>query len=105
MSYGMEEGYKKMRKTLIMFRSHSKGQLARYKDKIDNRIGNTIVGKVVIDTLIKKHIIYEEKHLYVIDNNALAKYLGVKFDDIRNQTITKSMISFLRDIVDNIKSN
>lgn len=105
MSSDMEEAYKKMRKTLIMFRSHSKGQLARYKDKIDNRIGNTIVGKVVIDTLIKKHIIYEEKHLYVIDNNALAKYLGVKFDDIRNQTITKSMISFLRDIVDNIKSN
>lgn len=28
-----------------MFRSHSKGDLARLKEKIDNRIGNSDIGK------------------------------------------------------------
>lgn len=103
MSSEMVEAYKKMRRTLIMFRSHSKGQLAKHHEKIDNRIGNTLVGKAVIDALLKKHIIYQEEHVYVIDNDSMDYYLGVKFDGIRNSTITKPMLKFLDDIVKNMK--
>ena len=103
MSSEMVEAYKKMRRTLIMFRSHSKGQLAKHHEKIDNRIGNTLVGKAVIDALLKKHIIYQEEHVYVIDNDSMDNYLGVKFDGIRNSTITKPMFQFLDDIVKNMK--
>lgn len=103
MSSEMVEAYKKMRRTLIMFRSHSKGQLAKHHEKIDNRIGNTLIGKAVIDALLKKHIIYQEEHVYVIDNDSMDNYLGVKFDGIRNSTITKPMLQFLDDIVKNMK--
>lgn len=103
MSSEMVEAYKKMRRTLIMFRSHSKGQLAKHHEKIDNRIGNTLVGKAVIDALLEKHIIYQEEHVYVIDNDSMDLYLGVKFDGIRNSTITKPMLNFLDDIVKNMK--
>ena len=99
----MVEAYKKMRRTLIMFRSHSKGQLAKHHEKIDNRIGNTLVGKAVIDALLEKHIIYQDEHVYVIDNDSMDQYLGVKFDGIRNSTITKPMLKFLDDIVKNMK--
>lgn len=103
MSSEMVEAYKKMRRTLIMFRSHSKGQLAKHHEKIDNRIGNTLIGKAVIDALLEKHIIYQEEHVYVIDNDSMDNYLGVKFDGIRNSTITKPMFQFLDDIVKNMK--
>ena len=103
MSSEMAEAYKKMRRTLIMFRSHSKGQLAKHHEKIDNRIGNTLIGKAVIDALLEKHIIYQEEHVYVIDNDSMDNYLGVKFDGIRNSTITKPMLQFLDDIVKNMK--
>ena len=81
-----------------MFRSHSKGQLAKHHAKIDNRIGSTPLGKKVIKALVDKHIIYRDEHVYVIDNEAMDKFLGVKFDGIRNSTITYSMRKFLSDI-------
>ena len=95
----MMEAYQKMRRTLIMFRSHCKGQLAKHYAKIDNRIGNTQVGKVVIQALLDKKIIYRERHVYIIDNESMDKYLGVKFDGIRNSTITKKMLDFLAEVV------
>ena len=52
---------------------------------------------------MKKHIIYQEEHVYVIDNDSMDNYLGVKFDGIRNSTITKPMLQFLDDIVKNMK--
>lgn len=98
MSEEMMALYQKLRRTLIMFRSHSKGQLAKHHAKIDNRIGSTPLGKKVIKALVDKHIIYRDEHVYVIDNEAMDKFLGVKFDGIRNSTITYSMRKFLSDI-------
>lgn len=98
MSSTMTDIYNKMRRTLIMFRSHSKGRLAKHHAKIDNRIGNTPIGKAVIDALLDRHIIYREDHVYIIDNDSMDKYLGVKFDDIRSCTITDAMSMFLKDI-------
>lgn len=98
MSAVMTEIYQKMRRALIMFRSHSKGQLAKSHAKIDNRIGSTPLGKNVIKALVNNHIIYRDEHVYVIDNVAMDKFLGVKFDGIRNSTITNTMLKFLSDI-------
>lgn len=103
MSNTMSEIYNKVRRTLIMFRSHSKGQLAKHRAKIDRRIGNTDLGKAVINALLEKHIIYSEEHVYVIDNDAMDKYLGVKFDGIRSCIITKAMLAFLNGIENMLK--
>lgn len=102
MSVVMTEIYQKMRRALIMFRSHSKGQLAKSHAKIDNRIGSTLLGKNVIKALVNNHIIYKDEHVYVIDKEAMDKFLGVKFDGVRNSTITKTMLKFLSDIEKNM---
>lgn len=98
----MMEVYQKMRRTLIMFRSHSKGKLAKHCAKIDNRIGKTQVGKAVLDTLLEKRILYRQDYVYIIDNDSMDKYLGVKFDGIRNSKFTKKMKAFLNDIVEQL---
>lgn len=97
MNADMFECYQKMRRALIMFRSHSKGQLAKHKTKIDDRIRNTPIGQKVIDSLLSHGIIYIEEPMYFIDNKALAMYLGVKFDSLRANIITDQIKKFLAE--------
>ena len=95
----MREAYQKLRRTLMMFRSHSKGCLARIQAKIDNRIGTTEIGGKVIAALKESHIIYSDKHMYKIDNDSMNQLLGVTFDEIRNCEISDTMLSFLKTCV------
>lgn len=90
--------YQKMRRLFLMFRSHSKGDLARYKDKIDNRIGNSSIGKKVLDALIGKGILYSKEMLYFINLEKMAQELGVKYDDIRSSIINEKIKYFLGNI-------
>ena len=92
------EKYIKMRKTLLMFRAHSKGDLARFKDKIDNRIGNSEIGKKIINALLNKGIMYPKELKYFINNDKLASELGVKYNDIRSFVINDKTKKFLSNI-------
>lgn len=87
--------YHKMRRLLLMFRSHSKGSLARFKEKIDNRIGKGDIGREVLDTLIKAGILYADEKMYFIDPEMMAQKLGVKYDDIRSSIINDKIKRFL----------
>ena len=90
--------YKKLRRMILMFRSHSKGTLARFKSKIDNRIGNTPMGSAIIDALLKNKIIYEGNFMYFIDADKQAELLGLKYDDIRSCEMNSKTIAFLQTI-------
>lgn len=92
------EKYQKMRRIFLMFRAHSKGDLARFKEKIDNRIGNSQVGKNVIAALLKNGIIYSKEIMYFVDSKKMASELGVKYNDIRSSIINDKIQSFLSKI-------
>ena len=92
------EYYKKMRRALIMFRSHSKGEFAKVQSKINNRIGSKPEGKLVLKALLDKGIIYPKERMYFIDKNKMNKYLGLKFDGIRTCAINDKVKEFLRSI-------
>lgn len=92
------EKYQKMRRVFLMFRSHSKGDLARYKEKIDNRIGNSDIGKRVINALLNKGIIYSKEIMYFVDTDKMALELGVKYNDIRSSIINDKIKRFLSNI-------
>lgn len=89
------EKYQKMRRTILMFRSHSKGDLARLKEKIDNRIGNSDIGKRVINALLNKGIIYSKEIMYFVNTDRMASELGIKYNDIRSSTINDKIRQFL----------
>lgn len=89
------EYYHKLRRTLLMFRSHSKGELARIKDKIDNCIGNSIVGRAIITALLNTGVMYENGIMYFIDYNRLAEVLGVKYDNVQSSMRNKKVADFL----------
>ena len=85
-----------------MFRSHSKGILARYKDKIDNRIGISVQGKKVITALKASGIMREDSIMYYLDNKKMADILGVKYDDIQAAVINPQVAEFINKIEETI---
>lgn len=93
-----KEYYKKMRRTLIMFRSHSKGEFAKVKSKINNRIASKTDGKRVVEALLAKGIIYSREKFYIIDKDKMNEHLGLKFDGIRACVINDKVISFIQGI-------
>ena len=93
-----KEYYKKMRRTLIMFRSHSKGTFAKVKSKIQNRIASKPDGKLVVDALLAKGIIYSKEKLYFIDKNKMNEHLGLKFDGLRTCEMNDKVVAFIQGI-------
>lgn len=93
-----KEYYQKMRRTLIMFRSHSKGEFAKVQSKINNRISSKPEGKRVVDALLAKGIIYPDGRLFFIDKGKMNDYLGLKFDGLRTCVINDKVTAFLKQI-------
>lgn len=90
--------YLKMRRTLIMFRSHSKGEFAKVQSKIQNRIASKPEGKVVVDALLDTGVIYPQNRMYFINKQVMSDVLGLKFDGIRTCVINDKVTSFLQSL-------
>ncbi len=89
--------YQKMRKTILHFHSYKGGELAKYKTKIDNRIGSTSTGKKVLNALINSGIIIEDGILYKINKTKLNEF-GIDFNKIRSTEINGKLRDFLMSI-------
>ena len=64
----------------MAFRSHSKGQLARFRDKIDHfRMLKGRVGEALLQKLIDDGIIWAEGPMYCLDANKLGAKVGISF--------------------------
>lgn len=97
----LTEAFTKFRRMILMFRSHSKGVLARYCSKIDNRIKKTEIGRSIITKLLKERVIWTDNVYYYIDYERFASIIGVKYDDIRSCIINEKTRAFLVDVVKN----
>lgn len=93
------EVFKKFRRLVLMFRSHSKGILARYCSKVDKRIGKTSVGKAIIDKLMATNVLWKDNSHYYINYEQFAEVIGVKYDDIRSCNINAKTKDFLSTVI------
>ena len=83
------------------FASHSKGGLAKYKDKIEHeRVLKNEVGKAVLESLVGKSVLTLKGRLYHLDADELHRHLGVSWMDLRKGIIPEPLVTFLRDIPD-----
>lgn len=90
--------YQKLRRMILMFRSHSKGSLARCRSKIDNRIGKTDLGKAIINGLLNNGVLSSEGLMYYIKSDRFAEVLGMKYDDIRSSTVNEKTKAFIESL-------
>ena len=87
--------YVKLRSIVLQFRSHSKNELAKHKDKINFVLGGNELGKKVIHALIVHGVIFESGHLYKINSSVMDTVLGISYDGVRNFEVTPQIINFL----------
>lgn len=85
------------RRLVMAFRSHSKGRLARLKDKIDHaRMLKGDRGRALLERMKADLIISNEKHMYFLDPNALGEKAGASFQDVNLKRYTDRTLAYLR---------
>lgn len=89
--------YQKLRRTFCLFKSHSKGRLAKYKDKIDNRrwLGSN-EWQFLLQALLDNGVFYIEDNFYFISQTHLSDTLGVSYDQLKNGVITEKIVNFIK---------
>lgn len=91
--------YQKLRITISLFKSHSKGRLAKYKDKIDNKrwLGSD-EWRFLLNALLDKGVLYVEDNFYFISPENLSSCLGMSYDQLRCGEVTPKTVSFIKEI-------
>jgi len=95
----VKERYLRLRRILILFRSHSKGGMARYRDKIDHvRVLKNDIGHAVLDALLESGILTIVDKFYHVDSDKLASILDITWNDLRQYKTSPRLNEFLSQI-------
>jgi hypothetical protein len=95
----LSEKYLRLRKILVLFRSHSRGSLAKLKDKIETeRIGGNPVGAAIMARLIQDDVLYREGKFYFLVPENIDKHLGISYMDLRRGEISERLLDYLRAV-------
>jgi hypothetical protein len=94
-----KEKYMRLRRILVLFRSHSRGTLARYKQKIENKrvLGNDI-GEKVLKQLLRDGILTLSGTHYFLQPENVNKHLGVSWADLRKGRSSPKLLQYLLSI-------
>lgn len=78
------EALRILRRLTMAFRSHSKGQLARFKDKIEHvRMLKGAVGRALLDKLLRDGVVRLNGPMYYLEPDALGSKVGASFLEIK----------------------
>ena len=95
----VREKYLRLRKILTHFRSHSKGAMAKYRDKIENeRVAGNPIGEAVLKRLLQDGVLVLKDPLYFIQNDQVDKFLGISWPELRKGVTSEKLLQYLRSI-------
>jgi hypothetical protein len=95
----IREKFLRLRKILTHFRSHSKGAMAKYRDKIEHpRVAGNVIGTAVLNQLVHDGILVLKDPLYFIQQDQVAKFLGISWTDLRKGDTSDKLLQYLRAI-------
>lgn len=95
----VQDKFLRLRKILTLFRSHSKGALAKYKAKIEHeRVAGNPIGSKVLERLRNDQIIRLEGNMYFLQPENFSKHLGVTWIELRNGVCTEKIVQYLGSI-------
>lgn len=96
---GLTDLLRIFRRLVMAFRSHSKGRLARFKDKIEHaRMLKDDRGRALLKKMIADRIISNERHMYFLDPDALGEKVGASFQDVNLKRYSDQTLAYLRDL-------
>ena len=89
------------RRIAMAFRSHKKGGLARYKDKIDHaRMLKDDIGAAIKDQLLKDRLMYLKGKFYFWDKKVSSELVGVTWHDLRKGVTPAKLLNYLKNFVE-----
>lgn len=92
----MRTKYLRARRIMIEFRSHSKGALAKFEDKIQHqRVLKDQLGKRVLEQLLKEGVLTHVSPMYYIDPARHAAIVGLTYQQLRMQQSSPKLEAFL----------
>jgi hypothetical protein len=93
------EKYLKLRRILGFFRSHSKGELAKFKDKIDHpRVAGNRVGTAILERLVNDSVVYAKGSFYFLQPDLVDKHLGISWIYLRQGKCSDKLLEYLASI-------
>jgi hypothetical protein len=81
---------------VIAFRSHSKGNLARYRGKLEHSRMTKGSGQAVLDLLLNENVLSIAGNMYVLDPDRLAARAGTNYTDCMARRFNDKTIEFVR---------
>lgn len=92
----LDEALRRFRKFVISFRSHSKGNLKRFKDKIEHARMTKGTGQSVLNLLVNNDILSKEGEMYVLDQDKLSEETGVTYTDCMSRRFGEKAKTFIQ---------
>lgn len=91
--------FRRLRRIMQEFASHSRGNLAKFRAKIEHeRVLRGKIGENVLAQLLKEGVLYKDPKLYFVNSDKLAKVLGTTWHELRQRKLSKSMEAFLKRV-------
>ncbi len=96
----MNEAFNRLRKLLLLFRSHvhRRGKLSKCEEAINKRRTRGLGGKV-LNKLIDEEVLYHEGNAFFLDPKLLSDRLGLHFNLVRSGQRSEATESFLRQVI------
>jgi len=88
-----------LRRLTMAFRSHSKGRLARFKDKIEHaRMLKGTVGRALLSKLLHDGVITLEGQMYYLNPDVLGSKVGASFLEVKLKRYSLQTREYVRQI-------
>lgn len=95
----IKEKYLRLRKILTHFRSHSRGSMAKYRNKIENpRIAGNPIGRAVLTRLVQDGVLVLNDPIYFLQPSRVDELLGISWPDLRRGVTSERLQQYLRSI-------
>ena len=88
-----------LRRLVLAFRSHSRGRLARYQDKIEHvRMTKGKLGVAIRERLMRDGILSIEGEMYFLDPDKLGSVVGTKYQDLKMKRFSDEARNYVSSI-------
>jgi hypothetical protein len=95
----LEDARLALRRLVLTFRSHSKGALARYVDKVEHfRMTRGEIGEKLREQLIQDGILSRKGAFYFLDPDKLGEIVGTTYQDIKAMRFSSKCDEYLRGV-------
>lgn len=85
----------------MSFRSHSKGQLARYVDKVEHfRMTKGNLGLRLRQKLMQDNILSIDGQMYILNPDKLGAVVGITFQDLKLKRYSTAVNIYLAELLE-----